>query len=107
MITMQDLDEAIAECRGQPNPNASTCIKLAAYLTIKNSMLEQDRDDIKLPDRSFSAPDQTVVNLDSDSEFAEHINGMSVESVIDLFDKVMETLQVVNPRLYAAIMRKL
>lgn len=107
MITMHDLDEAIAECQGQPHPNANTCIKLAAYLTIKNSMIEQDQSKTKPPEYSHSAPQQSSVNIDSGSEFAERINGMPVDNVIDLFDEVMETLQVVNPRLYAAIMRKL
>ena len=38
MITEKDLQEAIAECQGQRNPNANTCIKLAAYLTIQKEM---------------------------------------------------------------------
>ena len=38
MITEKDLMEAIAECQGQRNPNANTCIKLAAYYTILNNL---------------------------------------------------------------------
>ena len=38
MITEKDLQEAIAECQGQRNPNASTCIKLAAFLTIQKEL---------------------------------------------------------------------
>ena len=34
MITEEELQEAIAECQGQRNPNANTCLKLASYLTI-------------------------------------------------------------------------
>ena len=36
MITLDDLEAAIAECEGERNPNANTCIKLAAYYTILN-----------------------------------------------------------------------
>lgn len=103
MITMHDLDEAIAECQGQPHPNANTCIKLAAYLTIKESMTEKDSTSGGV---SFAAQPQQA-GLDSGSAFAKKIEGLPAEKVLALFDEVMDTLQVVNPRLYAAIMRKL
>ena len=38
MITEQDLQEAIAECQGERHPNANTCMKLAAFYTIKNEL---------------------------------------------------------------------
>ena len=38
MITEQDLLSAIAECQGERNPNANTCIKLAAYYTILDNI---------------------------------------------------------------------
>ena len=111
MITMHDLDEAIAECQGQPHPNANTCIKLAAFLTIKNSMLEKSENEqaetVKSPNLSYSAPTKQAVSLDSGTPFAEKISGKPVDDVLALFQEVMETLQAVNPRLYAAIMRKL
>ncbi len=103
MITMHDLDEAIAECQGQPHPNANTCIKLAAYLTIKESMKEQDRTSGGV---SFAAQPQQA-SLSSGSAFAKKIEGLPLEKILTLFDEVMETLQAINPPLYAAIMRKL
>lgn len=110
MITMHDLDESIAECQGQPHPNANTCIKLAAYLTIKKSIMEieQPKPDGKFSTYSYDAPaqDQTV-NFDSGTPFSEKINGLPVDDVIAIFDELMETLQAINPPLYAAVMRKL
>ena len=103
MITMHDLDEAIAECQGQPHPNANTCIKLAAYLTIKKSMTEQNRMSGGV---SFAAQPQQA-NINSGSAFAKKIEGLPTDKILALFDEVMETLQAVNPPLYAAIMRKL
>ena len=38
MITEQDLQAAIAECEGVRNPTSNTCLKLAAYYTIKDKM---------------------------------------------------------------------
>ena len=103
MILEQDLREAIAECQGQPHPNANTCIKLAAFLTIKESMTEKDSTSGGV---SFAAQPQQA-GLDSGSAFAKKIEGLPTEKVLALFDEVMDTLQAVNPRLYAAIMRKL
>ena len=42
MITRKDLIEAIEKCQGQKNPNANTCIKLAAYYTILDHTPEDD-----------------------------------------------------------------
>lgn len=103
MITMHDLDEAIAECQGQPHPNANTCIKLAAYLTIKESMTEQDRTS---GGASFAAQ-PLQASIDSGSSFAKKIEGQPTDKILALFDEVMDTLQAINPPLYAAIMRKL
>ena len=42
MITKHDLQEAIAECEGQRNPTANTCIKLAAFYTIKQHLFPDE-----------------------------------------------------------------
>lgn len=105
MITMHDLEEAIAECQGQPNPNANTCIKLAAYYIIKNEMTGKD-----MPSFSFS-PSQTIsndnINIQGDSDFLKKINNKPVNDTLLIFDEIMSTLHIVNPKLYEAAMRKL
>ena len=45
MITEKDLLEAIAECQGERNPNANTCIKLAAYYTILDHLSDKNKTD--------------------------------------------------------------
>ena len=65
MITEKDLQEAIAECEGARNPNANTCIKLAAFYTIRQHMFGEQ------PSYSFSAPPvEPETPIVSDSEFA-------------------------------------
>ena len=108
MISLQDLEAAIAECQGVPNPKANTCIKLAAFLTIKEALYGDydKRDDI--PNYSYSTvPDEQVITFNSGTAFSDRINGKPVKEVIVLFDEVMDTLQALNPPLYASIMRKL
>ena len=102
MITETDLRAAIAECQGERNPNANTCIKLAAYYTILDAI--QD----KTPEyhQGYSgavAPHR----IDSESEFAQIVNSMDIGTVLDVMDELMDALSVVNRRLYDSVIRKL
>lgn len=110
MITEKDLQEAIAECLGQRNPNASTCIKLAAFYTIKNE-LYGDSSNEPLPAYSYAAkPDQVgnTIDYESDTEFGQLVYGKKPSEVWPLVDElVSEALAVVNPRLYASFIRRL
>lgn len=116
MITEQDLQAAIAECQGERNPNANTCIKLAAFYTIqhelfgKNEQLEPVPKRNELPEYSYATPpDQKPyeISLDSDTEFARVIEGRDPEEIMPLMDEAMSLLQVVYPKCYDAIMNKL
>ena len=110
MITEQDLQAAIAECQGERNPNANTCMKLAAFYTIRNELFGNRKQDAENSGYSFAALPQAeveqVINLDSDTEFANAVNGQSVDYVLDVMDELMETLQVLHPRLYDGVMRR-
>lgn len=104
MITEHDLQEAIAECQGQRNPNASTCIKLASYLTIQKELYGSP------PAYSYSAgddPQPSVILYDGGSEFAERINGMEQQYVLGVMDELMDLLRVLYPKIYDSVMRKL
>ena len=110
MITEHDLQEAIAECEGQRNPTANTCIKLAAFYIIKKHMFGEEDSE---PERySYApAPEQTgpepVIDYESDTEFSQAIAGRDPLEIWSIMDELMSTLQVVNPRLYAGVMRKI
>lgn len=102
MITLSDLNEAIAECQGQRNPNANTCIKLAAFYIIKRELQGET------PQYSYaSEPAETTIEYDSGTEFSDAIRGRDYGKVLPILDEAMTALRVVNPRLYASIIRKL
>ena len=106
MITEKDLQEAIAECQGQRNPNASTCIKLAAFLIIQKELYGVEKPQMPvIPEYSYDAPSEDVYTLNT--EFGEAIEGMAQADVMPIMDELMSTLQVVQPRIYASVMRKL
>ena len=56
-----------------------------------------------------SEPEQveTTVNYNSDTEFFQLANGMEYDRVWKIIAELMETLQVINPRLYAGVIKKL
>lgn len=104
MITEKDLQEAIAECEGQRNPNANTCIKLAAFYTIKQHMFGAD------PVYSYAGAGESLietVRFSGDSEFARLVDGMETAQVLQIIDELMDALKVINPRLYAGVLRKM
>ena len=111
MITEKELHEAIAECQGQRNPNANTCMKLASFYTILDHIKmdkESENDQVKtgndyVESYSFSPPPQ----YDSGTEFSDRILNMDTYDVLAVMDELMTTLSIVNPRLYDGVMRKL
>lgn len=107
MITQHDLDTAIAECQGKQNPDSKTCIMLAAFYTIKREMFG-DAENFQHHAQSFApAPVRNTVEIDSDSEFARAIDGRDLGEVFPIIDELMDTLQIVQPRLYNAVLMKL
>ena len=103
MISEQDLRDAIIECQNVRNPNANTCIKLASYYTIMAHMYHNEPN---MAGYSYALnPD--VVAYDGESEFAHIIEGRDSNEVWKIMDELVTTLQVINPRLYNGVMRKL
>ena len=120
MITREDLEQAICECQAEREPNANTCIKLAAFLTIRE-LLYNTPEPNPAPDvshetlnYSYAAPPDVshetipdTVYIDSGSEFAKAINGMDETSAWLLMEELMSTIKIVFPRLYDGVMRKI
>lgn len=108
MITEQDLQEAIAECKGQRNPDARTCIKLAAYYTLQDHLFPAAENPPESLEKSFgdnlrgySYAPAPGIDYDGKSEFAQAIQGRDPAQVWPLVEKLVETVRVLNSRLYA------
>lgn len=99
MIRADDLRAAIAECQGERNPNANTCMKLAAYYTILR--------ELEPLENSPNLPRYSSEGYSSDTEFSAAIEGKNEASVWAVIDELMSTLEAIQPRLYAAVIRKL
>lgn len=104
MIREADIVEAIAEMQGQKNPNAQTCIKLAAYYTILDHITDKPVTDDKPMSFSGAMPER---DYDGDSEFAQLVRERDWYDVMSVMDELMSTLEVVHPRLYKGVINKL
>lgn len=93
LITRKDLLDAIEKCQGQKNPNANTCIKLAAYYTILDHTPE---------DSGYS-----YASKPSNSEFMRIIKSKNLDDVLFAMNEMMEELQAVAPKLYYETMERL
>lgn len=91
MITRRDLIDAIEKCQGQKNPNANTCIKLAAYYTILDHFCESE----------------DYHNIKPTSEFLEIVKDKSSERVMYIMDSLMSELSEKDPKLYYSVIGKL
>ena len=126
MITEHDLQEAIAECQGQRNPNASTAIKLAAFLTIQRELFgnaeENNANASKIftnatsPAYSYAAePPETIPRYSGaesvgdygDSDFLRAVRGKDPAAMWAVMDELMDTLKMVNQRVYDGVMRRI
>lgn len=106
MITENDLRQAIAECQGERNPNANTCIKLAAYYTIQDHLFGKP----DIPGASYAEPPEIVpcegITYQSNSDFARAVSGKDADSVLAVVDDLMQALQALSPRLYHITLNK-
>lgn len=109
MITENDLREAIAECQGQRNPTASTCIKLAAFYTIRRELFGEDKEAVPpgYSGYSFLPDPEPVINNPGKGDFARMINGRKQEEIWPLMNEMMDTIHAIHPRLYRAVMERL
>ena len=109
MITEKDLNEAIAECQGVKNPDANTCIMLAAFYTIKDKLFPESLRVDKSSGYSYDnlKTIEETINYNSDTDFGNAIYGKDINEVLSVMDEAMEAIQVLQPSLYKSIIRKI
>lgn len=109
MITLHDLDTAIAKCQGLADPKPSDAIKLAAFYIIKNEMYGASEPETRSYSYAASAaePVETVIDYHSDTEFSQLIDGRNASDIWPIIDELMEVVRVTTPRLYKGVIRKI
>ena len=108
MITEQSLKEAIAECEGVRNPNANTCLKLAAFYSIKDHLYPARGVDMAIDELpSYSRAAEPIISYESDSDFMQIVKVANPDVVMKVLDELMDALKVLYPKLYDSTMLRL
>lgn len=109
MITEQALQEAIAECQGVQNPNRDTCMMLAAFYTIQDRLYSRHEASYSYapPPTETMTSGAAEVGDYGDSAFLRAVKGMDEADAWAAMDELMDTLLVINKRLYDGVMAKL
>lgn len=110
MLSENDLVCKIAEYRCKSNLTESDCIKLAAFITIRDCLYPQD-DEYPIYSESSGPNDlpsvKSTVDYNGKNEFFAMANGMELDKIWGIVDELLDTIKVINPRLFAGVMRKL
>ena len=99
MISEQDLWDAIRETERLPD-TYSKCQKLATFYSLLNYLYPHDEG------QSFATP-ETFIDDYGDTDLFVAISGQDARRVWNVLNELMETLQVLHPRLYEGVLRKL
>lgn len=99
MVSKRDLEKAIAECE-RGDQDFASCQKLATLYEVHDHLYGDNSPTVK-------TEIETVIDDYGDTEFLSTIKGADAEHVWSIMDELMSTLQLINPRLYAGVMRKM
>lgn len=97
MIGKRELLSAIEECEKSPS-NYSDCAKLATFYTLYDHLY---------PNSSTEQVDETIVGNYGDSEFYQAVDGCDAKSAWAIMSELMETMKVMQPKVYNSVMYKL
>lgn len=101
MVTEKELLSAIWEC--EQDPITPSKFEKLAHLYIVHDYLYGD----KVYSYSNVKEPETQIKVSGESEFLKAVNGISIEKSWAVIDELMETIKVINPKLYNGVLRKL
>lgn len=94
MLNIDEIEKTILDLE-KHDTTYSTCERLAWLYIVRDHLTGQEQ---KQP---------VPLSVSGDSEFLRAVNGKESVSAWAVMDDLMDTLQVVNPRVYQSVMRKI
>lgn len=111
MIQIEEIDRAIKEHESGSN-TYTNCERLAWLYIIRDHMKEGHQDkpaehhEHTAEPCNQNAPSNHIKN-DENSDFLKAINGKDTKKVISVMDELMEAIQLIQPRMYDAVLIKI
>ena len=104
---LKEIEWAIQELKKEES-SFPLYAKLADLYTVRNEMLGLSTPQPQIAAYSeATAPMQEQLGRYGDSEFLRAVEGKDPSAAWSVIDELMETLQVVNPRAYDSVLRKI
>lgn len=112
MIELKELETRIAEIIYSRDQSPDECIYLASLYTIRDHLFKEENDNLERGYSQASAPSTIAapsftVSVSGDSDFLRAVSGKDGDAAWGIIDGLMDTLRVVNPKVYESIMRKI
>lgn len=115
MIDEKQINEAIAYYSGKLDPSRGDAVVLAACYSLRDHLCPTTSNTAFGHSYAAGQPDKsnavnggnTTVGDYGNSEFLQTVKGKRPENVWAVVDELMQTLSVVNPRVYNSVMRKI
>ncbi len=101
MISEKELLEAIDKCKNNVN-SFQWCEKLAALYTVYDHLYGQP-----VEYANIRTETETIVEVDGDNDFLKAVNGKNAVKIWNIMSELMESVKLIQPRLYDAVMRKI
>lgn len=101
VISEKELRQAIAECE-KNIISFQGCEKLAALYTVYDHLYGQP-----IVYADMHTEPESVIEAKGDNEFFRAIDGKNAEKVWGIMSELMESVKLIQPRLYDAVMQKI
>lgn len=101
MLTKSELLNAIEELE-DASPTFQNCQKMATFYTLLNAIY---RSGGEVTPQVESVREEVIADH-GDSDFLRMINGMESHEAWLIMDELMDTIHILQPRLYDSVMRR-
>jgi len=111
-LNLKEVEYAISELE-QEESSKQGCILLASLYTIRDHMtgavpeISQNAGGYSLAPAAYMGPDADTISDYGSSAFLQAIAGKDAAKAWAIMDELMDTLQVVNMRVYNSVLRKI
>ena len=102
MLSKAELLTAIDELEDAP-PTFQNCQKMATFYTLLNSVYGRQQNENSFVE---TKPEEVIKDHGS-SEFLQTVKGKNADMVWSVIDEAMSTLEVLQPKLYDAVIRQI
>lgn len=112
MLNIREIEEEIAELKNAKNHTPSACMYLAALYSIHDHVSDHAAQYEPIVYSQAASPLAAPVvsaklDIYGNSDFLRAVDGKESNEAWDVINELMDTLKVVNPRVYDDVMRKI